>query len=833
MENNILLPNHIVINSKRYVDATEEAVMHKTLLELSESLLIYIVGIMLGEYKSSKQVNLKLETEFYKFSRQKPSFGHFLSIFRMLSNEMPSSIFNPKFSKQKIYEKTALLIHQFNLVKEIVDEGANDNFHALVDQVKGRTMSTNKGLLDLFDMIIVIRNIYAHPEEKAGKKENKRKWPLGDEYFNFINSYVYSAIMEVIEDIDVFVKYKPVFAKNIDDQNKKGTFLLETGEKSKEFELDLTVDDLANLSTEFRYLLDSNDQVYVQIYYHIIPSVNPAVAKQIIDIERAKVIEPHLREIIKEKLEDDGKIDNMEFLVMKDTAKNAAISVEKLFTIIDEEKNKLGILGNVGTPDMPGDIFIDDKNGNYPIVFNPWWLHYFSMVPNIDKTVIIKQKSDEKDYKAKIDTLTENVKSILNNPKIQSEQKTLKQLLLKKKELESGFKKLFDELFKTLAKAADADKIKIENKIAALKEEVEKKLPLIVQKIQESEDKIHILEESQSEKLTEANNKLSSVQNTYESFAKYTQWGMHKNIWKELDQYVDVLLAKNLNKSFEIEEELSEPNWINTTNAWQIGALSYTYWARIHPGKAPLENIFHIGYALANPFKWVPKNIHPSLKPILNKTVSVMWTSVDDKRLEKIDIDNVLILKRREFNKELIIKYEKELIELGANVKLIPIDFIDDSSDQVEHFMPFESYLEVKDQYIIGQIYSRLWTVEMFYENGRLNIHAVEKYEKEMLTLLQLFSNVIERLNDYALVMGINEEVIKQREDQVTRWEKILIERIRLKYPVGAEFKPTKEDLAEWMLFSEKELGMSKYLFDYIISKFRFHNRTKKENEST
>ena len=43
-----------------------------------------------------------------------------------------------------------------------------------------------------------------------------------------------------------------------------------------------------------------------------------------------------------------------------------------------------------------------------------------------------------------------------------------------------------------------------------------------------------------------------------------------------------------------------------------------------------------------------------------------MWTSVDDKRLEKIDIDNVLILKRREFNKELILKYEKELIEFDG-----------------------------------------------------------------------------------------------------------------------------------------------------------------------
>ena len=54
--------------------------------------------------------------------------------------------------------------------------------------------------------------------------------------------------MEVVEDVDIFINYKPVFAKNIDDKSKKGTFLLETGEKNKEFELDLTVDDLSNLS---------------------------------------------------------------------------------------------------------------------------------------------------------------------------------------------------------------------------------------------------------------------------------------------------------------------------------------------------------------------------------------------------------------------------------------------------------------------------------------------------------------------------------------------------------------------------------------------------------
>ena len=40
----------------------------------------------------------------------------------------------------------------------------------------------------------------------------------------------------------------------------------------------------------------------------------------------------------------------------------------------------------------------------------------------------------------------------------------------------------------------------------------------------------------------------------------------------------------------------------------------------------------------------------------------------------------------------------------------------------------------------------------------------------------------------------------------------------------------TKEELDEWSIFCNKELGMSKYLFDYIISKFRFHNRNKNES---
>ena len=65
-----------------------------------------------------------------------------------------------------------------------------------------------------------------------------------------------------------------------------------------------------------------------------------------------------MEEMIHNKLIDDEKIDDMEYLVLRDTAKTSSISDERLFQLIDKVKNKLGIKGSVGTPDNKGDIFI-------------------------------------------------------------------------------------------------------------------------------------------------------------------------------------------------------------------------------------------------------------------------------------------------------------------------------------------------------------------------------------------------------------------------------------------------------------------------------------------
>ena len=55
-------PAHIVRPFNAYEQADEESAMHKSLLDLGESLLTYIVGIMFGEYKKSGKISEKLET---------------------------------------------------------------------------------------------------------------------------------------------------------------------------------------------------------------------------------------------------------------------------------------------------------------------------------------------------------------------------------------------------------------------------------------------------------------------------------------------------------------------------------------------------------------------------------------------------------------------------------------------------------------------------------------------------------------------------------------------------------------------------------------------------
>jgi hypothetical protein len=813
--------------------------MHKSLLDMGESLLTYLVGIMFGEYKRSGEINEDLESEFYKFSSRKPSFGHFLAFLRdHLSKDLSNTILSDKFEKGKNYSSVCDFIFEYTLLKEVINEGSDEGFSDEVEKKrKGRTASSKGSVLDFFSHFIQIRNNYAHPDEKAGPKDNKRKWPLGDDYYAFINPLMNAALSELLDDFDILKDYKPILAKLLDDKNKKGTFLVELGAKDSELELDLSTDDLRFMNTDLRYLLDPEDKLFVKLYYHAIPQLNPEVAKKIIDREKATAMEPHLREMIHGKLIDDRKIDDMEYLVLRDTAKTSAISDVRLFQLIEKVKNQMGIKDSVGTPDNLGDIFIDVKDVEGGMLFNPWWLRYLSMVGKVDSKVIKKEKEQEKKLERAINKLKTKKKSLPVMKRLANAKKNLKDKKAQKsKQIKSINARIAAKREMRKKATKPARKRKLLDDIAELQIKLEEKREFFDDQIHEMISRIGEIEQEREERSGAIDEKITDLTDERNEYSRSTQWGMHKNLWQEINQYIDHLLEENLNTGvLDLDEEAGDTKaakWVNSPNEWQIGNLTYQYWAKIHPSEAPLGMTFNVGYAISSRFKWVPKNIDNSLKLSLKKPASVIWTTQDDKWAAKIDLDGSLARKKRELDKQLVDNYLQELLDLGANVICTKeADEKNSNHGNVSgldyYFMPIEKSLKFKNEFTIRALYSRIWPIDAFYDNGKLNLDALVKYERETITMLQIFSNVVVQLNDYALEIGINQETIDERFDQFNRLQKILFEEFAKKYPEGTIFKPTKEELQQWLEFAKLELRLSDYLYDMILAKYRFSSRYK------
>ncbi len=95
-----------------------------------------------------------------------------------------------------------------------------------------------------------------------------------------------------------------------------------------------------------------------------------------------------------------------------------------------------------------------------------------------------------------------------------------------------------------------------------------------------------------------------------------------------------------------------------------------------------------------------------------------------------------------------------------------------------------------------------------------------------MVTILQLFSNVFIKLNDYALENGINQETIVERNDQFNRLKDIMFKEYEKDFPVGTLFRPSKAQHNNWREFATNELGLTgtrgDRLYDMISSNFRF-----------
>ena len=823
-------PTQIVGPFKSAEKANDESAMHKSLLDMGESFLTYLVGIMFGEYKRSDEISDKLETEFYKYSSRKPSFGVFLSFMRLLSKEMNDTILSSKFDKSNKYASVSDFVFNFTLLKSVIDEGSDDGFNDAVDTLKkGRNASQN-GLMDFFDTFIMIRNIFAHPDEKAGPKDNKRKWPLGEEYYAFINPYMLAALTELVEDFDILSAYKPVIARMLDDKNKKGTFILEQGGKESEIDMDLSTDDLKFMNTDLRYLLDPDDKLFVKLYYHAIPQLNPEVAKKIIDREKAKAMEPHLKEMIHGKLVDDGKIDDMEYLVLRDTAKTSSISDERLFQLIDAVKNQLQIKESVGTPENKGDIFIEAKSLDTNPRFNPWWLYYLTMVKNIDKAIPKAEKNQVSALNKKISALKKSKKSLPINKRIENAKKNLKK---KKEQKATQLKKMRERVAskQEMRKKATKPERKaaLLDEINSLRYDIETKREVFDVQIEELVEKINIIEQEKAEKVKDIDDKIEQLELNDSSSNKYRQWTIHKGLWADIGEYVNHLLDSILNSADADEDDDVEREWIMKPNQWQIGALAYTYWGKIFPAASPLGMGFHVGFAVSRSFQWLGTVPNPITKEKIGQPCICMWPSIDVKYAAKIDPEVILLT---EYKRLIRVMFEENLDvfkKVGANIQCI------DSDTGNNDTIPLEYYLDHKDRFNIYvddksyallensesfNLFSKIWTIDDFMSDGRINYDNVTKFERDISVYMTLISNVIKQLNDFALANGINKESINKRLDQVNRLSDIINSELE-KFVTDYKLVLSEEDDARLLEYS-RTIGLDAYTYQYIKDQFVF-----------
>ncbi len=359
-----------IVNPLLALDATSDlAAEHKLLLDLGETLLTHITGIIFGEYKRHWKIDEKLEAEFYRNAKRKPSFGIFLNLLRKLIKAEGQSVFDEFFEKGKAYTAISDFVFNYELLKNsVVNQGYDNGFEPVLEPLrKGRTVA-RKNALQFFDAFIAVRNTFAHPEEKA--KNPLRSWPLGEEYYLIINPLLRAALIELISAMHVLSSHRPVLVKDLDDLHGKGVFVEEVGSKGRALQLDLTAEDLDFLNTDVRYVLDHNNRFAGKFYQSEIPQVNQKVAQQVVEQEKARMMEPVLLEIIGQKL-DDGVIDELEYLVLKDTAFTSFISEDRLRDLIEKVKSSKGI---------EGDVYVESKDSSFRPMLNPHWLAHFAML---------------------------------------------------------------------------------------------------------------------------------------------------------------------------------------------------------------------------------------------------------------------------------------------------------------------------------------------------------------------------------------------------------------------------------------------------------------------
>ncbi|MBM3411692.1 MAG: hypothetical protein FJY18_08700 [Bacteroidetes bacterium] len=300
---------------------------------------------------------------------------------------------------------------------------------------------------------------------------------------------------------------------------------------------------------------------------------------------------------------------------------------------------------------------------------------------------------------------------------------------------------------------------------------------------------------------------------------------MHENLWSDLNRYVDQLLSEALNVetlNADIEKQSDSDSetvaWVNNPNSWQQGNLSYTYWARIYPDKAPLGKLLHLGLAITNKFPWVPKNISKSLRARMATPGLILWTSTNDLMMDRFQLTQ--FGDENGFYAKIARDYLRELSEMNVMVKARPIDAQADDFDKVDTLMPISEYYGIQDTHCVVQIYSPYWTLQDLYPNGCVDYDVIFRMESELYALMQIFANAIRSANDFALTQGIDEQFFTVREQRHKELIAFLSKEFQTIRSAGQEISLKNPEISRLSEVALSRFGCGSRLFKSLLNQF-------------
>ncbi len=116
------------------------------------------------------------------------------------------------------------------------------------------------------------------------------------------------------------------------------------------------------------------------------------------------------------------------------------------------------------------------------------------------------------------------------------------------------------------------------------------------------------------------------------------------------------------------------------------------------------------------------------------------------------------------------------------------------------------------------RLYSPIWNIEDFTSEGMIDFDKLSQIDKEIVAYINIFANVVERITDYALEIGVNKETFIERLDKSKRNEKMLEDKIKEYRQLNKNDEDSTKELKQFA----KELGLQENQIKLVFSRARW-----------